>query len=131
MGQLCHNGCRAGAGAAAHTGGDEHHVRPFQDLCQGGAALLSGLLADLGLGACTHAVCQLLADLHLVLADGLVQVLLIRIHGHKFHTVDTGFDHPVDNIIACAADTDHLDLNDAILNGFRHTFFPPMYLFAV
>ena len=115
MGQVRHNGRRAGAGAAAHTGGDEHHVGALQHLGNGSAALLGGLLADLGLGAGAHAVGQLFADLNLVFTDGLVQILLIGVHGNEFHAVHAGLNHTIDNVVTSAANTDHLDLDDTLL----------------
>ena len=93
--------------------------------------LFGGLLAHLGLGTGAHTAGKLLTDLDLVLTDRLIEILLICIHGHKFYAVDSVLDHPVNNIVACAANADHLDLDNAILNGFRHTLVPPMYLFAV
>ena len=99
MSQLRHHRGSAGAGAAAHTGGNEDHVCPLQGLGQDGAALLGGLLAHLGLGAGAHAAGKLLTDLDLVLADRLIEILLICIHGHKFYAVDSGLDHPVNNIV--------------------------------
>ena len=123
VGQISHDGSCAGAGAAAHTGGDEHHIGAFQDLGDGRAALLGGLLADLRLGACAHAAGQLLADLHLILADRLIQVLLIGVHGHKLHAVHTGTDHTVNNIIACTANTNDLDLDDTLQRTIGHIYF--------
>ena len=116
VGQVRHNGCCAGTGAAAHTGGDEHHVGPFQGFGDCRTALLGRLPADFRLGACAHASRQLLADLELILADRLVEVLLIGIDHHKIHAADAGVDHAVDNIISGAADADDFDFNDTILD---------------
>ena len=44
-------GARAGAGAAALAGGDEHHVGALEDLLDLVAVLLGGLAADLGVAA--------------------------------------------------------------------------------
>ena len=121
--QIGHDGSRAGAGAAAHTGGDKDHVRAFQCLGNGSPGLLGGLLANLGLGACAHAAGQLLADLDLVLADGFIQILLIGVDHDEVHAAYTGIDHAVDNIVAGAADTDHLDFHNAILYSFGHNLF--------
>ena len=115
MGQVRHDGSRAGASAAAHTRGDEDHIGALQGLGDGGPGFLGGLLADLGLGACAHAAGQLLADLDFIFADGLVQILLIGVHNDEIHAAHTGVDHAVDNIVAGAADTDHFDLDNAIL----------------
>ena len=61
-------GSRAGAGAAAHTGGEEYHIGTLERLGDGVAALLGGALADIGVGARALAVRQLFADL-----DGLLR----------------------------------------------------------
>ena len=44
-------GARAGAGAAALAGGDEHHVGALEHLFDLLAVLLGGLAADLGVAA--------------------------------------------------------------------------------
>ena len=87
--------------------------------------------ADLRLGARAHAAGELLADLELVLADGLVQILLIGIDNHKIHAAHTGLDHAVNNIIAGAAHADNLNFDYAIGYILGHITLPPMYLFAV
>ena len=86
----------------------------------GRAALLGGLFADLGLGACAHAAGQLFADLELVLALGLVEILTVGVHDHEFHAADLAGDHAVDNVVAGAADADDLDFNDLIFKNFGH-----------
>ena len=48
-------GARAGAGAAALAGGDEHHVGALEHLLDLLAVLLGGLPADLGVAAGTEA----------------------------------------------------------------------------
>ena len=48
---LRHDGGRAGAGAAAHAGGDEHHVRVLERLADLVAALLGRLASDIGVRA--------------------------------------------------------------------------------
>ena len=130
MGQVRNDGSRTGAGAAAHTGGDKDHIGSLQNLGDGSAALLRGLLAHLGLGTGAHTAGELLADLDLILADGLIQVLLIGVHSDKIHAADTGVDHAVDNIITRAANADDFDLDNAILYSFGHKILPPMYHFT-
>ena len=98
------------------------------DGCPG---FLRRLLAHLGLGTGAHTIGELFADLELILADGLIQILLIGVHGNKLYAIHTGIDHTVNNIIAGAADADHLDLYNAIENSFGHSILPPMYLFTV
>ena len=123
MRDLRDNGCSAGAGAAAHPGGDEDHVGALEHLRNERLGFLGRFLANIRLGACAHAAGQLFADLDLVLALGLFKVLLIRIDCDKFNALDIGRDHAVDNIVAGAADTDHLDFHNAILYSFGHNLF--------
>ena len=59
--------CRAGAGAAAHAGGDEHHVRARQVIADLVDHLLGGGPSDLGLRARAEA----LGHLHAHLDDAL------------------------------------------------------------
>ena len=112
MRQLSNDGGCARAGAAAHTGGDEDHVGVFQDLRNGVFGFLRGFLTDLRLRASAHAAGQLFADLNLVFAGGLVEVLLIGIDCDKFNARNAGRNHSVDNVIAGAADADHFNLNN-------------------
>ena len=109
MRQLGNDGGCARAGAAAHTGGDEHHVRLLQGLADLVAALLGGLAADLGIGARALSAGQLFADLQLIVGAGSVQRLLVRIHGDKIDALGSAAHHAVDHIVAAAANADHLD----------------------
>ena len=102
---------RAGARAAAHTGGDEHHIGPVESLGDDVLGFLGGFLADLGLGACAHAAGQLFADLDFIFTLGLVEILLIGVDRDELHAADAAADHAVDDVVACAADADDLDIN--------------------
>ena len=104
-GDLGHPGGRAGAGAAAHAGGDEHHVGVLQGVGDGLAAFLRGLFADFGLGAGAAALGQLLADLNLHRGLGPLQGLLIGVHAHQLHAADAGAGNAVDGVAAAAAYT--------------------------
>ena len=115
MRQIGHDGRCAGAGAAAHTGGDEHHVGSLQRLGNQGSGFLGGFLADIGLGACAHAAGQLLANLNFILADRFVEILLIGVDNDEIHAAHTGFNHSINNIVAGTADTNHFNFHDAIL----------------
>ena len=110
--QLRDDRSRARSRAAAHTGGDEDHVGVFQHLRDSVFGFLGRLLADFGLGACAHAAGQLFADLDLVLAGRLVQILLIGIDCDKLNALYAGRNHSVDNVIAGAADADDFNLNN-------------------
>ena len=69
---------RAGARAAAHTGGDEGHLRALEGGGDLVAALLRAALADLGVGARAASLRQLRAKLHLLCGFGGKQRLLIN-----------------------------------------------------
>ena len=119
LGDLGNDGRAAGAGAAAHAGGDEDHIRIFQSLGDLSAALLGSLAAHLGVSAGALAVGQLLADLDLISSAGHVQCLLVRIHGHKIDALSAGADHAVDNVVAAAAHADDLNIDNSIGTGFQ------------
>ena len=119
LGDIGHDGGRAGAGAAAHTGGDEHHVGVLQRLGDRAAALLGGLAAHLGIAARALAAGELLADLNLKGRAGNGKRLLVRIHSDKINTLGTGFHHPVHYVVAAAADTDHLNSNHIVRPGVQ------------
>mgnify|MGYP000929953377 CR=1 FL=1 len=116
---LRHDGGRAGAGAAAHAGGDEHHVRVLERLADLVAALLGRLASDIGVRARALSVRQLLADLNLISGTRRGQCLLVRVDGDELHALDAGAHHPVDHVVAAAADTDYLDTNDVFRSRFQ------------
>src|SRR5699024_6216184 len=94
-----------------HAGGDEHHVRVLQSLGDLAAALLGGLAAHLGVAARALAAGELLADLNLIGSAGHGKRLLIRVHRDEIHALHPGLYHPVDHVVAAAADADDLDGN--------------------
>jgi hypothetical protein len=53
-----------------------------------------------------------LADLDLILALGLVEVLSIGVNGNELNALDARGDHSIDDVVAGSADTDHLNRND-------------------
>ena len=101
--------CGAGAGAAAHAGGDEHHVRAGDR----GADLLDGFLgrglADLGLGAGAEAFGEVDAELNAVLGARGGERLRVGVGDDELDAVEAGRDHVVDGIAAGAADADDGD----------------------
>ena len=118
-GNLCHDGSSACTGAAAHTGGDEHHVRILQRLADLGTALLSGLTAHVGVRACALTARQLLADLQLIACSRGVQRLLIRIHSDKINALHAAAHHAVHHIVAAAAHADDLNLYHVFHASFQ------------
>ena len=110
LGDVGHDRGRAGTSAAAHAGGDEHHVGPLQGLGDLGAALLCRLAAHLRVRARALPLGQLLADLDLIGGRRHGQRLLIGIHRNKIDTLGARMHHPVDDVVSTAAHTDHFDV---------------------
>ena len=117
LGQVRQDGRSARAGAAAHAGGDEDHVGALQGLGNLGAALLRGLAAHFGVGACALTLGQLLADLDLVVGPGDGQRLLVGVHGDELYAFHASLHHAVDHVVAAAANADHLNIHNGICSG--------------
>ncbi|MDT4858568.1 hypothetical protein FQZ97_930430 [compost metagenome] len=112
------DGCCARAGAAAHAGGDEEHVRAsngFADRVHGhfgGIAALVGLAAGAQAGG---------AEL-----DGLVrgtarERLRIGVGADELHALHAARDHVLDSVAAATAHADDLDLGAQVeLFHFNH-----------
>ena len=116
---LGNDGRAARAGAAAHAGGDEDHIRVLQRLGDLVAALFGALAADLRIRACALTVRQLLADLDLIGSGGNIERLLICVDCDKIHAARTGAHHAVNNVVAAAANADDLDLHYVLGAGFQ------------
>ncbi len=125
-------GGRAGTGAAAHAGGNEHHIGVLDGLGDVVAALLRGALADLRIGAGALTVGHLLADLHLLVGIGDRKGLLVRIYRNKLDTLGAGFYHSVHNVVAGAADADHFQRHNIFGPGlsFEIHFIASLYIFS-
>src|SRR5699024_7284323 len=106
LGDVGHDGGRAGAGAAPHAGGDEDHVGVLHRLGDLAAVLLGGLAAHLGVGARPLSVGELFADLDLLGGAGDGQRLLVRIDADEIHALGARFHHAVDHVVAAAAHAD-------------------------
>jgi len=91
------------AGAAAHAGGQEHHVGALDRGADALLGFLGGLAADDGLGAGAEAV---VAELQQLVGLGAVQCLGVD----EFHALHAFRDHVLDGVAAAAADADDLDL---------------------
>ncbi len=107
--QLRNHGSRAGAGAAAHAGGDEHHVRAFQGFFQARHVLEGGLATALGIRACTEPASDAGSDGDFHRRQVRVQRLSVGVHADELHSFEAEVDHRVDGIAARAAYTNHLD----------------------
>ena len=112
---LRHDGRRAGAGSAAHTGGDEYKIRAFQRRGNLFPALFRGTAAHLRNRAGAKALGQLFADLDLNLRSGLVQCLLVGVDGDEFDAAKACVHHPVDRVVSAAAASDDLDGSKGVL----------------
>ena len=108
-GNLCNDRSCTGTGAAAHTSGDEHQVRPFQGRGNFFAAFFGSTTSHLRNSACTQTLCQLFADLNLNLCVCLAQSLTVCIDGDKINSAQSGIHHAVDGIVSAAAASDHLN----------------------
>ena len=115
---LSHHRSRTGAGAAAHTGGDEHHLGALERVCDLVLAFFSGTLADLRVGTCAAALGELGAQLDLDGGMVLGQRLLVRVHRNELHALQTIADHAVHGVAAAAANTDHLDRRNIFVHFF-------------
>ncbi len=103
-------GAPPGAGAAAHAGGDEHHVEPLKRRLDVGAALLDGLGAHARTRARAKPAREVAPGLDLDV--GLVddERLVVGVDDDERHPLDALLDHVVDGVAAAAAHADDGDL---------------------
>ena len=73
-----HRRC-AGSGAAAHAGGNEHHVVPFEVALDVVESFLRGHLADIGAGAGAEPLGDVDAEAHPILAQRLEEGLRVGV----------------------------------------------------
>ena len=109
LGDLRHHRCRAGAGAAAHAGGDEHHVGAGEHFGDTLAVVERRLAPDLGVGAAAEALGEVGTELQNGARAGFLERLRVGVGVDELHAVDVGADHVVDGIATAAAHADHLD----------------------
>ena len=123
------HGRRAGTGAAAHAGRDEHHVGASERRLDVLFAFFRRALSSGRIGAGAFALGDLLADLNFMGSLRTVQSLHICIDRDELNAAHTHLDHAVDSVSAAAACTDHFDLNHVvfvILVEFKcHLIVPP------
>ena len=100
----------AGAGAAAHAGGDEHHVRALERLGNLCALFIRSLTAGFRLGAGAEAG---LAETQFLVRNAALQRLRVRVGRQEFNAHHAFANHVIDGVATGAADADHLD------HGFR------------
>ena len=99
----------AGAGAAAHAGGDERHVAADEMSLDVGHRLLGGGGADLGLRACAESFGDVGSHLNAALGGRARQGLRVGVGDDELDALQTAFDHVVDGIAARPADTEYGD----------------------
>jgi hypothetical protein len=115
---------RAGAGAAAHARGDEHHVGVLHQLAHLVDAFKGGVAADLGIRPGAKALGELAAQLDGVVGQGLLDILGIGVGRDEADAGQARLDHVVDGVAAAAAAADdfvfcaHVVLNLEMCHGF-------------
>ena len=113
FGDFGNHGRGAGAGAAAHAGGDKQHIGTADGFGDGFAIFLSGRAADFGVGTGTQAAGEVHAQLDAFGCIAAAQGLRISIRADEFHALHGVVDHIVDGIAAAAADADYFDYRRA------------------
>ncbi len=115
-GDFGHHGSRAGAGAATHAGGDEHHlgavVKEGRDIV---GALLGGEAGNLGVASGSEAAGGVGAEQHAVGHRRVIERLAVGVAHRERNFVDVLLEHVVDGVVAAAPHADCLD--DDILGG--------------
>ena len=109
----------AGAGAAAHAGGDEAHVAAREPLDDVLDRLLGRRGADLGPRAGAEPLGHARAELELVAGPALLQRLGVGVRDHELAALERLLDHVVDGVAAGAADADHGDPGAEVV-GYRY-----------
>ncbi len=102
-------GSSAGAGAAAHAGGDEHHVGALQMVADLVDHLLRGGAPDLRLGAGAETFGHRHAHLDDTLGLRHGERLRVGIRDDEVDTLQAARDHVVDGVAAGAARPEHGD----------------------
>jgi hypothetical protein len=100
---------RAGAGAAAHPGGDEHHVRAGHGVGDELHALLGRLAPGFRVRAGAEAAGEGLTQLQLRRRHVGFERLDVRVAADEFDPVELGSNHRIDSVSAAATDADDFD----------------------
>jgi len=106
--QLGNDGRRPGTGAAAHAGGDEHHVRILDDRRELGPALIRGVSSARPIAARAQAASDLVSDLDLDVGLAAFQRLLVGVHRDELD-FERLRDHAIDGVAAATTAADDLD----------------------
>ena len=94
------------AGAAAHAGGDEHHVGAREMVAQLVDDFLRRRRADIRLGPRAEALRHLGAHLHDALRLRHGQRLRVGVGDDEIDALQPGSDHVIDGIAACSTDAE-------------------------
>jgi hypothetical protein len=113
-GHLGDHGGSAGAGAAALTRGDEHHVGALHHLVDLVVVGFSGRASDLGIAAGAETAGEVATDVELDVGVAHEERLGIGVDRDELDTLQPRIDHPVDRVDAAAADTDDLDHSEIV-----------------
>jgi hypothetical protein len=100
---------RAGAGAAAHAGGDEDHVGAVKRLEDAIGVFKRRLLADLGIRAGAEAFRELAADLQLGRGQRCAHRQNVGVRDHELDALDACLNHSVDGVPTTPAHPDDFD----------------------
>ncbi len=100
---------RAGAGAAAHAGGDEHHVGAAEMIADLIDHFLGRRAADIRLRAGAETLGDLNPHLDDALGLGQRERLGVGVGDDEIDALQPGGDHVVDGVAAGATDTEHCD----------------------
>ena len=103
------DGGSPGSGAAAHAGGDERHVAADEMGLDVGHGLFRGSGANFRLRSGTETFGDIRAHLNAAFGARARQSLRVGIGDHELNALQTAFDHVVDGVAACAADTEYGD----------------------
>ena len=125
---LCNNWCRTGSGAAAHSSGDETHMRAGQLINDRLDAFLGRSSPDRRARAGTQTFGDF--DTHLDFLDSiaLLQRLRIGVCHHKLDPVQFFFDHVVDRVTTCPANTKNRNMRFKILFKIFHKIQCHLYI---
>src|SRR6266851_437018 len=125
--QLGDDGGRTGARAAAHAGGDEHHVGFLDHSRKLGPALVGGVAAARPVATRAEAAGDLVAHLDLHVGLAAFERLLVGIDGDELH-LERFRDHAIDGVAATATAADDLDARSPLM---QLTFFHDVLLVQI
>ena len=109
LGERGHYGRSSSSGAAAETGGDEHHVGAFQHFDDALGVFERGLPAEARIGTGAKTAGDFSADCQFIGNRRCFEGLHVGIENVEFDTGEPLVHHASYGVRASAADADHLD----------------------